>query len=183
MSEEKQTFVQRLRALNEVNFDDVEDAEDFFSKEAAPASVSTNNTPQITRNIAQERKNQEEPLERWLSETSFDGQLAVDVFQTPHHIIVQSTIAGVRPEEVDISFHNDTLTIKGFRRKPVTIPEEDYLYSECYWGGFSRSIILPVDVEADKIDAKLENGVLSIAIPKKEATNLRKIRVKEIPLI
>ena len=111
-----------------------------------------------------------------------EGELAVDVYETDEAVVIQSTIAGVHPEDVDISFNNDTLTIKGLRRKPVTIPEEDYLYSECYWGGFSRSIILPVDVHEDKIAAQMENGVLTITIPKKETADSRKIRVKEIPL-
>ncbi|OGY80036.1 MAG: hypothetical protein A3B74_05270 [Candidatus Kerfeldbacteria bacterium RIFCSPHIGHO2_02_FULL_42_14] len=181
MSEEKQTFVQRLQSLSEVDFDDVEDAEDFFSRQAAE-TAQANLSAQTVKTSGQASEPQDEGLERWLSETSFDGQLAVDVFQTSQHIVIQSTIAGVHPEDVDISFHNDTLTIKGLRRKPVTIPEEDYLYSECYWGGFSRSIILPVDVHEDKIAAQMENGVLTITIPKKETADSRKIRVKEIPL-
>lgn len=100
-------------------------------------------------------------------ELSEEGQLSVDVWQDKNHIIIRSTIAGVEPEDIDITFDNDMLTIRGKRQKDTTIDEEDYFYQECYWGGFSRSIILPVPVQADKIKATIRNGVLTITLPKR----------------
>src|SRR3989339_6 len=105
-----------------------------------------------------------------------DGQLSIDVFQTPDKLIVKSTIAGVKPEDIDISINNDMLTIRGKRDMYEEIKDEDYLYKECYWGSFSRSIILPVEVEADKIEAFLENGVLTVTLPK--AKNAKQISIK-----
>ena len=110
------------------------------------------------------------------------GELAVDVYQTPTHLIIKAMIAGVRPEDLDISFTNDTITIRGLRKKGMKVKDEDYFYNECYWGGFSRSIILPVDVQEDKIDAKMENGILTITIPKNTKPTSRSIPVKEIPI-
>jgi len=114
----------------------------------------------------------------WLDE-NFDGQLAVDVYQTDKDIIIKSTIAGVRVEDIDISLHNDMLTIKGLRQKDEEAAPEDYFYQECYWGGFSRSIILPVEVKEDEITATLRNGILTIVLPKSEKTKLKTVKVKE----
>lgn len=107
-----------------------------------------------------------------------EGQLSIDVFQTPEAIVVKSTIAGVRPEDIDISINNDMLTIRGKRELEEEIREEDYLYKECYWGSFSRSIILPVEVESEKIEAFLENGVLTIILPKAKSAKPIMIKVK-----
>ncbi|MFA5069663.1 MAG: Hsp20/alpha crystallin family protein [Patescibacteria group bacterium] len=114
----------------------------------------------------------------WLDE-NFDGQLAVDVYQTDKDIIVKSTIAGVRVEDLDISLHNDMLTIRGMRQKDEEVEADDYFYQECYWGGFSRSIILPVEVKEQEIAASLKNGVLTIILPKSEKSKLKIVKVKE----
>ena len=119
-----------------------------------------------------------EKSESWL-EDNFDGQLAIDVYQTEKEIIVKSTIAGVSPEDIDISLHNDMLTIKGMRRQDWEVDPDDYFYQECYWGGFSRSIILPVEVVADEIAATLKNGILTITLPKAEKSKLKIVKVKE----
>ena len=95
-----------------------------------------------------------------------EGQLAVDVYQDKHHIVIKSTVAGVEPNDIDIAFDDDMITIRGQRKKGLTIEDGDYFYQECYWGGFSRSIILPVDVEEDKIEATIKNGILKVILPK-----------------
>jgi HSP20 family protein len=99
-------------------------------------------------------------------EKNQEGQLAIDVYQTPSAIVVKSTIAGVKPEDLKISLHNGLLSIKGKREEKLDIKEEDYFYKECYWGSFSRSIILPTEVDNRKVDAVLENGVLTITLNK-----------------
>ena len=71
-----------------------------------------------------------------------EGQLTIDVYQSPNEIIIESTIAGVKPEDLDISITNESVTIRGKREKEKTVKDEDYFYQECYWGKFSRSIIL-----------------------------------------
>lgn len=107
-----------------------------------------------------------------------DGQLSVDVYQDASSIYIKSTIAGVEPEDIDISFDNDMITIRGKRRQDRTIRDEDYFYQECYWGGFSRSIILPVDVQEDKIKATIRNGILTIELPKAKKRDIN-IKVKD----
>ena len=114
----------------------------------------------------------------WL-EAEEEGQLSIDVFQTPEAIVVKSTIAGVKPEDIDISINNDMLTIRGRREMTDEIKDEDYLFRECYWGSFSRSIILPVEIEPEKIEAFLENGVLTVILPKAKTSKQISIKVKE----
>jgi len=82
---------------------------------------------------------------------SDEGQLTVDVYQTDSEIVIKSTIAGVKSDSLDISITNDILTIKGKREKDEEVKPENYYYQELYWGPFSRSIILPVDVESEKM--------------------------------
>lgn len=107
-----------------------------------------------------------EDLDEEVEELEEEGQLSVDVYQDASSIYIKSTIAGVEPEDIDVAFDNDMITIRGHRRRDKTIREEDYFYQECYWGGFSRSIILPVDVQEEKIKATIRNGILTIELPK-----------------
>jgi HSP20 family protein len=118
------------------------------------------------------------PVER---EEIFDeeGQLSVDVYQDKNSIIIKSTIAGVEPDDIDISFHNDMLTIRGERKHDKTIEEDDYFYKECYWGSFSRSIILPLEVQVDKIKATIKNGILTIMLPKVHHNDGKKISIED----
>ncbi len=116
----------------------------------------------------------------WLDEANYEeGQLSIDVYEKQNKLIVKSTIAGVKPEDIDISINNDMLTIRGKREDTEKVEENQYLYRECYWGAFSRSVILPVEVQAEKIDASLENGVLTIILPKAKSSKQINIRVKE----
>jgi len=115
------------------------------------------------------------PNDDWLPDS--EGQLTIDVYQTPTEIVIKSTIAGVSPEDLDITITNDMVTVKGKREKDEVISEGDYYYQECYWGAFSRSVILPVDVEAEKAEAGMKNGILTLRLPKVEKVKTRKIRV------
>src|SRR3989338_7678795 len=95
-----------------------------------------------------------------------EGQLTIDVFQTEDDVVIQSTIAGVNDKDLDISVTNDMVTIKGVRMPEQKIKPSDYYWQELYWGPFSRSIILPVDVDADDAKASMKNGLLTIRLPK-----------------
>ena len=127
--------------------------------------------------LAENEENEEN--QEWNEHDFEEGQLSIDVFQTPNALSVKSTIAGVKPEDIDISINNDMLTIRGKREMYEEIKDENYLFRECYWGSFSRSIILPVEIEADKIEALLENGVLTITLPKAKNAKQISIKVKE----
>ena len=127
----------------------------------------------------EEEEEQEKEQGEWNERDFEEGQLSIDVFQTPNALTVKSTIAGVKPEDIDISINNDMLTIRGKREMYEEIKDENYLFKECYWGSFSRSIILPVEIEADKIEALLENGVLTVILPKAKNAKQISIKVKE----
>jgi len=116
----------------------------------------------------------------WLSneEVETEGQLAIDVYQLGNKIIVKSTIAGVNPEDLKISLHNDLLSIQGTRSSGDELRGGNYLYQECYWGSFSRSIILPAEVDPKKIEAELENGILTIRLYKIPQTKIN-IKMKD----
>lgn len=107
-----------------------------------------------------------------------EGQLAVDVYQTNGELVIQSAIAGVKPEELDISIEGDLVLIKGNRKKPIEKNEINYFYQECYWGPFSRQIILPEETDPSRAEATLEEGILTIRIPKIERKKKRKIEIK-----
>ena len=106
--------------------------------------------------------------------------MTIDVYQTESDIIIKSTIAGVKPEDLDIAITNDMVTIRGKREREEEIKQQNYYYQECYWGAFSRSVILPVDVAADKSEATMKNGILTLRLPKVEKEQTKKIKVKPI---
>jgi len=95
-----------------------------------------------------------------------DGQLAIDVYQTKDFFVVQAPVAGIKPEDLNISVENDFLIIKGKREKTEEIQEKDYFYQECYWGTFSRKVSLPEDLDSSKIKASLKKGILTVKLPK-----------------
>lgn len=106
-----------------------------------------------------------------------EGQLTVDIYDDGEHIVIQSTVAGVKPDDVDISLQEDTLTIRGQRRRAQEVSDDNFYYRELYWGIFSRSIILPEEVDFSKADAAIKNGLLTIKLPKKDRGE-KKIRVR-----
>ena len=95
-----------------------------------------------------------------------EGHLTVDIFQNDREIIVQSAIAGVKGEHIDLQLAKDTVTIKGFREKPEPTNPADYLHQELHWGKFSRSVILPADIDVDGAKASVKNWLLTIRLPK-----------------
>ncbi len=116
----------------------------------------------------------------WIDQEPEEGQLSVDVYQEGDTIIVKSTIAGIEPEDVDISITNDMLTVRGTRKQEKTHSAREYFFQECYWGAFSRSIILPVEVDVKKIDATIKNGILTIVLPRlKIKTSKKGIKIKD----
>lgn len=106
-----------------------------------------------------------------------EGQLTVDIYDEGPSIVIQSTVAGVRPEDVDISLQEETLTIRGSRRRDQEVKEDNFYYRELYWGAFSRSIILPEEVDFQKASAVIKNGLLTVKLPKKDKGE-KKIKVK-----
>jgi len=130
------------------------------------------------RSLKRKVKNQEESMDKnWFNEEK-EGELAVDVYQDKNNIIIKSTIGGVKAKDLDISINNNIITIRGERRQEENVKKNDYFYQECYWGKFSRSIVLPQEVGEEKIKATLKNGLLTIVLPKAKVDSEIKIKVK-----
>ena len=106
-----------------------------------------------------------------------EGQLAVDVYQTDDELIIQSAIAGIKPGDLDITAQGDTVVIRGIRENGRS-EEKNYFYKECFWGRFSREIILPIEADAARAEASMTDGVLTIRIPKIEKGKTKKIVIQ-----
>jgi HSP20 family protein len=105
-----------------------------------------------------------------------EARLPIDAYTTDDEIVVTAVVPGVNPEEVEITYEGDTLTIKG-----KTSPRQEgvsYIFTERFHGSFMRTLQLNVPVDADKIDASFENGILTLVLPKAEAVKPRVIKVK-----
>jgi len=126
------------------------------------------------------RKNGKKDSNNWIEEESEGAELAVDVYQTPTEIIVQTMVAGVKPDDVEISVSRDMVTISGKREEGRTINEENYFSQELYWGKFSRTISLPQEVEPEEVEATERHGLLTIHLQKVDKGKTNNIKIKSI---
>ena len=116
----------------------------------------------------------------WMEEENEEMELTVDVYQTPTDIILQTMVAGVRPEDLELTIARDMITIKGKREENRNIDEENYFVKELYWGKFSRTILLPQEVEPEEVEATERHGLLTIKIQKVDKEKRNTIKVKSI---
>ena len=116
----------------------------------------------------------------WIEEENEEAELAVDVYQTPTDIIVQTMVAGVKPEDLEISIARDIVTIRGQREESRTIDEDNYFSKELYWGKFSRTISLPQEVEPEEVEATEKHGLLTIRLQKVDKDKTNNVKVKSI---
>jgi len=107
-----------------------------------------------------------------------EGELTVDIYDKGDAIVIQSTVAGVKPEDLDVSVTNDSVTIRGRRQQHEEVREEHYYYKELFWGVFSRSVILPEEIDEDAAEASLKHGLLTLRLPKKRRGVVQKLKVK-----
>ena len=117
-------------------------------------------------------------LNNFIEEENGDGQLTVDVYQNPDEIIIKAIVAGVKPENLDVSITRDMVTIKGRRENTKEISEDNYFYKELYWGAFSRTILLPQEIEVEASTAIEKHGLLTLILPKVNKEKQTKLRVK-----
>ncbi|MBT6068988.1 Hsp20/alpha crystallin family protein [Candidatus Peregrinibacteria bacterium] len=132
-------------------------------------SVATN-----TSKISKIKRNLNEKIE------STEGQLSVDIYQDELQLIILAPISGCLPEDIELTITDDVLSIKGKREIHPDIDQDDYFTKECFWGVFSRAVVLPTKTDASKITAKFEKGILRIEIPKADMERTRKIDIVEI---
>lgn len=123
------------------------------------------------------RKEEQEGEEKTIAPQGPEGQLTIDVYETPSDIVIKSTIAGVKPEDLDIGIEENTVNIRGARHNEEKVRGEDYFYQECYWGTFSRSVILPSEVNTDEAKATLKDGILTLRLPKIKKEREKKIKI------
>src|SRR3989338_3271450 len=122
-----------------------------------------------------------ETVEEEAEESSWfepEGELAVDVYQNNGEIVIQSTIAGVSSDDLDVNIENDVVTISGERRNPNEEEDKSYFYQECYWGPFSRQIILPEEIDTTRIEASMKEGIFTLRLPKLERQKVKRIKVR-----
>lgn len=136
----------------------------------ASFSVPTNRKMTLARGA------QKEELE--LPAEEAEGELSVDVYQTPTHIIIKAMIAGVKPEDLDISITRDMVTVRGKRERHTEGTAGDFFFQELYWGAFSRTIVLPQEVEIEEAEATEKHGLLVIRLPKMDKGRQAKLKVK-----
>lgn len=109
---------------------------------------------------------------------SSEGQLPVDVHQTAGDIIIHAFVAGVRPDELNISIRRDMVEIQGSRTEREQIAAPDYFTRELFWGSFSRTILLPQEIDVEASSASAKDGLLTIILPRLNKTKQTKLRVK-----
>ena len=114
------------------------------------------------------------------SEEETEGQLAIDMYQTPNEIIVKTMIAGVKQEDLDVSITRDMVIIRGKRDETNDTTGNDYFHKELYWGTFSRTIILPQEIDVDDSEALNKNGLLTITMPKIDKNRQAKLKIRSV---
>ncbi len=162
MAKEKKSFFERLTGSVRLDEEAIE-PEDEEVERKEPRRMQTTATGS-----------------NWIEDEEQVGELTVDVYQTPELIVIKAMIAGVRPEDLDISITRDMVTIKGRREEEKSIREEDYFAHELYWGAFSRTITLPSEVDVDESEAVEKHGLLILKLPKLDKKRLSKLKVKTI---
>lgn len=122
---------------------------------------------------------QSEKQAGWAEEgSSEDGELPIDMYQTRDTIVIRALVAGVNPEDLNISITRDMVTLKGEREEVQEVPDEDYYHRELFWGSFSRSILLPEEIVIDEAEAKEKHGLLEITLPKLDKGRSTRLTVK-----
>ncbi|TSC78744.1 MAG: hypothetical protein G01um101429_700 [Parcubacteria group bacterium Gr01-1014_29] len=179
MSQEHQSFFEKLTGSVPADSDEMLPE---YPKAVATGNVLLEKDETAAKTNSDSDTDDSQKTDEWLEEVHSDeGQLTVDVYQTPTHVVVQAPMAGVKPDEVDVSINNDMITIRGKREHKKESESGDYYYRELYWGAFSRSILLPEEVDSDRAEASFKNGLLTIKMPKinKEGIKQVKIQTKE----
>ncbi len=164
----KRSFFERL--TGSVNLeDDFNDEADFEAE--APKKHLAHHGSKVAVN--------QDEKDTWLEQEE-EGQLTVDVYQTANDVYVETMVAGVRPEDLQITITRDMITVRGKREQSRVVNDEDFFTRELYWGAFSRTISLPAEVEADEAEATEKHGLLIIKLPKINRGKQTNLKVKSI---
>ena len=152
----------------------MKDNRSFFEK--LTGSIKMDDLPE--EEITESKLPKVDKQGEWPIEEEEEGHLTVDVYQTPTEIVIKSMVAGVKPEDLDISITRDLVTIKGKRETERFVKEEDYFHNELYWGSFSRTITLPAEIDVEESEAIEKHGLLILRLPKIDKNRQTRLRVK-----
>lgn len=150
----------------------------FF--ERITGTITLRNRPQEEEEVAVETSPRASAFSGWDQVDQQEGELAVDVYQTNDAIVIQAMVAGVPAENLTVSATREMVTIKGKRSAPGGITPDNYYYQELYWGAFSRTILLPAEVEAEEVEATERNGLLTIKLPKLDKGRVKTVKIKSL---
>ena len=112
----------------------------------------------------------------WLSK---EGELTVDVYQTDKNIVIQTAIAGISKDDLEIVTEKDMVTIRGERERMEEEEIEEFFIEECFWGPFCKEIVLPEETDPSRIKATMNKGVLTIKVPRIEREKKRQIELED----
>lgn len=146
-------------------------------------SIDINSAPEEHRSLKIEHVGDRKAVENnldWMKDEQEEGELTIDMYQQPDKIIIKTIVAGVKPEDLDISITRDMVTIRGKREEATVIEEDDYYEKELYWGSFSRTITLPTEIDIDMAEASEQHGMLTITLPKTDKGKKAKLKVKSL---
>jgi len=173
MPKPKQSFFQRLTGSV-----DIDDSYEDEYQEELPPPTQRGRSPRYQESSYNNAPAERHTEEDWVGEDAVEGQLTVDVYQTPDEIVIRSIVAGVRPDDLDISISRDMVTIRGTREEHKEVSEDNYFHKELYWGSFSRTVLLPAEVEVEEAQASEKYGLLTIRLPKVDKEKQTKLKVK-----
>ncbi len=162
-NKDKRSFFERITGSISVN-----DEEEVMIKTSEPAYA-----PKVKVNTWLEVEEEAEPIEEV-------GELSVDVYQTDSDIVVQAMIAGVRPEDLNVSITREMVTLEGRRQKQTEVERDGYFMKELYWGAFARKILLPCEVEPSEAEAYEKSGLLTLRMPKIDKARTQKVKVRSL---
>lgn len=152
----------------------------FFERLTGSMSLEEEQTDSKKEILGKGLKSDKKNGNNWIEEENDEAELSIDVFQTPTDIVIQTMVAGVKPEDLELSIARDTITIRGEREENRTIDEENYFTKELYWGKFSRTLSLPAEVEPEEVEATERHGLVTIKIKKVDKEKKNTVRVKSI---
>ncbi|MDO8620633.1 MAG: Hsp20/alpha crystallin family protein [bacterium] len=160
----------------------MKDKRSFFERLTGavnPKDLEVEGAEEETRHLSVGAKGDSKKLASSIEESvAEEGELTVDVYQTADDIIIKTIVAGVRPEDLDISITRDMVTIRGSRQETSEVNDGDYFHRELYWGTFSRTILLPQEIDVDASEANEKHGLLTLQLPKMDKSRQTKLKVR-----
>jgi len=162
----KPSFLERLTGSVKLSHDD----DEFFEEEQfEEADIDT------------EEEAHDHEGSSWQNELEaeeIDGELPIDMYQTPDAIIIRALVAGVSPNDLDIAITRDMVTLSGKRQELQEVSDDNYYHRELFWGSFSRTVLLPDEILIDESEAREKHGLLEIILPKVDKDRSTRLDVK-----